>query len=88
MDDRYDEVHTIFYKNWRTRQMVIVAKFIGRDGSMGFRTGETYNIKTYMSDNMMYVKALGTHIKHIPYTQLESLLENWEILGDNVRGIK
>ena len=68
--------------------MVILAKFTGKDGSMGFRTGQTYDIKTYMSDNMMWVKALGTHLKHIPYTQLESFLENWEILGDNVGGLK
>lgn len=68
--------------------MVVIAKFIGKDGSMGYRNGEVYNLKTYMHENMMWVKALGTRLPHVPYIYLESLLENWEILGDNVRGIK
>lgn len=66
--------------------MIIEATYIGRNGSLGLLTGEVYNIKTYVVDGYIWVKLLGTRLEHVPYTQLETFLESWVILGDNIKG--
>ncbi|RHM40465.1 hypothetical protein DWZ70_03045 [Mediterraneibacter gnavus] len=59
-------------------------KYIGRDGSMGFRTGQTYEISTeltkiYRDKKKVDVIMLRSGKLFCPYDSVESILENWEI---------
>lgn len=51
------------------------AKFIGKDGSMGFVNGRVYSIEICTFDGMIWVK-WGCVI--CPYTSLKTLTQNWE----------
>lgn len=60
------------------------AKFIGKNGSMGFVTGRIYNIKTRCgfvygkTPCLIVVDVLNKN--SCPYSSLESMLENWELI--------
>ena len=57
---------------------MMFASFIGTHGSMGFRSGRAYSIKTVVSNCCIYVlEASGLWC---PYESLDALLKNWEIL--------
>lgn len=66
------------------------AKFIGEDKSMGFRHGEIYDIKTKLQYDLWSTNSSiwvhGTTKKNpqgykCPYSSLENLVENWEIIS-------
>lgn len=50
-------------------------KFIGKDGSMGLKNGEVYEIKTAIFQNLLWVT---WNTNSCPYTNLEAFLANWE----------
>lgn len=63
--------------------MPLVMKFIGANGSMGYQTGKCYEIKTTIERNMIFVWPQNSTAKPCPYSNLEKLLENWEICYTN-----
>lgn len=65
---------------------MILAKFIGKDGSMGFRNGKVYNIRTWVKRANVFTKTAWIWVeetdcgKKCPYTNVETFLANWEIV--------
>lgn len=64
---------------------LLLARYVGEDGSLGFERGEVYEIETYITSKflkpggMLWVRARGTTMQ-CPYSKLETMLDNWEIL--------
>ena len=56
-------------------------RFIGKNGSMGFKYGEEYKFFTYYDAGYLYLKT--TNGLWCPYSNMEKLLENWRIIDDN-----
>lgn len=63
------------------------AKYVGDNGSMGFRTGVTYNIRTkstIIKRNKVPVSCICVYDtksnKWCPYESLEVVMKNWEIV--------
>lgn len=54
------------------------AVFTGKDGSMGFKKGKVYQIKTKVKSGYLWVVDLETG-NSCPYERLESLLDNWRL---------
>ena len=57
----------------------MIAKFIGQDGSLGFRTGRKYiiNIERDNNNNWIWVKELFG--RSCPYQSMNTLKKNWDI---------
>lgn len=57
----------------------MIAKFIGQDRSLGFRTGRKYiiNIERDNNNNWIWVKELFG--KSCPYQSMNTLKKNWDI---------
>ena len=51
------------------------ARFVGSDGSMGFRKGKVYDVRLFTTDNYVWVQYRGVTC---PYSSFSKLLENWE----------
>lgn len=60
----------------------MVGKFIGEDKSMGFRNGQIYRFRTYLSGDYIVLKEITG--KWCPYGSVEKLLENWVILREGI----
>lgn len=58
---------------------MLKGKFIGKDGSMGFKYGKKYKLYIRCNNNWIYVST--TDGLYCPYLNLEKLLENWIIYG-------
>ena len=56
------------------------AIFIGMDGSMGFKRGETYTIELSYDDNRDWLIVRSGRL-WCPYSNLTSLLKNWQVCG-------
>ena len=56
----------------------MLARFIGKDGSMGFKTGQKYELKSKCANNKIIVKTANDKL-FCPYDSIESFLRNWEI---------
>nr|DAH62621.1 MAG TPA: hypothetical protein [Caudoviricetes sp.] len=56
----------------------MLARFIGKDGSMGFKNGEIYKLKSKCVNNKIIVKTANDKL-FCPYESIESFLRNWEI---------
>lgn len=54
------------------------AVFTGKDGSMGFKKGKEYQIKTRVKSGFLWVIDLNTG-NSCPYGALEPLLDNWRL---------
>lgn len=59
----------------------MLARFIGKDGSMGFKTGQKYELKSKCVNNKIIVKTINDKL-FCPYDSIESFLRNWEIKGN------
>lgn len=57
--------------------MLLKAKFIGQDGSMGFKKGEDYNL--FLFGNIIIEYKSKTRC---PYGSVESFLKNWRIIEE------
>lgn len=61
------------------------ARFIGKDGSMGFEHGKVYKIYTWVESKLfsrsgwLWVKDMDSNL-YCPYSRLETFLNNWELL--------
>ena len=68
------------------------AIFIGADGSMGFKRGETYTIELSYDNNRDWLIVRSGRL-WCPYSNLTSLLKNWQIYGiengvnENIRNL-
>lgn len=60
---------------------MLTGKFIGQNGSMGFKYGTTYKFQTYCEDKCICIKT--SNGLWCPYENLEKLLENWIIYEVN-----
>lgn len=54
------------------------AVFTGKDGSMGFKKGKEYQIKTRVKSGFLWVIDLNTG-NSCPYGALKPLLDNWRL---------
>jgi hypothetical protein len=62
---------------------LIKAKFIGADGSMGFRNGKSYWVSVKEKNGMIWVKTFfGCPC---PYAGIKSLQRNWDIDKDIIK---
>lgn len=54
--------------------------FIGEDGSMGLRNGQTYRVLMFCSDGCVWVSwnDRADHMAVCPYTSLNNLYANWK----------
>ena len=52
-------------------------EFIGKDGSMGLKKGNIYNIKTTITQNLLWVH---WDRNGCLYSNLEKFLENWKVI--------
>lgn len=64
----------------------MIMTFKGKDGSNGFKRGEKYNVATRVADGYLWLYEKRQGLK-CPYTNLESLLSNWELFQDNLETI-
>lgn len=55
----------------------MLLKFIGKDGSMGFKKGRIYRvqIQNKVNDDWVWVSANKTQV---PYASFANLLKNWQ----------
>jgi len=53
-------------------------KFIGKDGSMGYKTGDVYDVEIKSSGKFIILSSKG-YIR-CPYSSIKALLQNWEEL--------
>ena len=60
--------------------MVVKAKFIGSDGSLGYIKGKVYWF-VFGANKVITIVPIGeTNAKTCQYESLKSMLNNWEIL--------
>ena len=57
---------------------MMVAKFIGKDRSMGFRKGNLYRLKTCIGKKLIYAEDESGLFCY--YSSIESFLKNWKVL--------
>ena len=59
---------------------MMIAEFIGTDGSMGFRKGKRYQIRTACKNSHIYVLEERGRGLWCPYQNVETILKNWKII--------
>ena len=66
------------------RRLDMIAEFIGTNGSMGFKTGNVYELWVFIrnSDKKIYVSRRKLCAKLIPYDTLTALYKNWNFIGE------
>ena len=57
----------------------ITATFKGRDGSMGFRRGQEYELWFFKKDGKFYISRPYEDATAIPYDTLAAIKKNWKI---------
>ena len=61
--------------------MITKAKFIGKNGSLGFVKGSTYYLRFLTVNQKINIQPIGnSHGQTCLYDSLKLFLENWEIL--------
>lgn len=58
-------------------------KFIGRNGSMGFIRGLTYDLELYIDEDTKYIIACS-RMKKVPYQSMKLFEDNWERVDDKL----
>lgn len=59
----------------------ITARFIGADGSMGFKNGHIYDLWMMKKPNVIYISRQDMNATAIPYESMKAVRKNWEIHG-------
>lgn len=72
---------------WLTGGEIVKAEFIGKDGSMGFCKGRTYQIRTDVKANsngkvFLWVYDINSKL-YCPYSRLETMLDNWMLIDES-----
>lgn len=57
----------------------MIARFIGQDGSMGFRTGKKYVITLDQGGQHNWIWVKEMFGRSCPYESMEALERNWDI---------
>ena len=71
-------------ENIRTAELGVLqeirARFIGRDGSCGFRKGKTYELWFSEKGGKYYISRRNFSATAIPYDTVEALKKNWQLI--------
>ena len=64
------------------RCLNVVGKFIGRDGSMGFRKGFDYELWVFLrnGDGKIYISRRDLNAIAIPYDTTKAVDKNWQFI--------
>jgi hypothetical protein len=57
----------------------ITAKFIGGDGSEGYKNGETYTLKQWEENDMVFISREDGS-GQVAYESMDALINNWEMV--------
>lgn len=57
----------------------ITARFIGADGSMGFKNGQIYDLWMMKKPNVIYISRQNMNATAIPYGSMKAVRKNWEM---------
>lgn len=66
---------------------IVKAKFKGRDGSLGYKTGGTYKLLFSLEDNnntfrkKIFIEDVEEVCQPCVYSNLKTFLDNWEVVG-------
>lgn len=63
----------------------ITAKFIGADGSMGFKNGQIYDLWMMKKPKVIYISRQDMNATAIPYGSMKAVKKNWEMLNTDTR---
>lgn len=58
---------------------MLKAKYKGKNNSVGFKTGQIYELKSQCIDNVIVIWT-SDHKLSCPYSRIETFLENWILL--------
>lgn len=61
--------------------MTFSGKFIGKNGSMGFRKGQIYQLKSVVRDSCIVLQDTNSSLS-CPYSGLEAVFNNWELMPE------
>ena len=61
----------------------IKAVFLGRNGSMRFKTGEVYDLWFFEKNGRYYVSRQSMDAIAIPYDTMTAFKKNWKILRES-----
>lgn len=53
--------------------------FKGQDGSAGYRTGKTYDLRFHKSENAVFITQEDGKTGPVGYSSMASFMENWEL---------
>lgn len=56
------------------------AVFIGKDGSCGFRTGQTYDVWFFRKNGKWYISKPSMNATAIPYDTKIAVQKNWKFV--------
>ena len=57
----------------------VIATFIGKDGSRGFKKGTVYILKMKIKDSYIIVSSENNEGLWCPYSSMDMFLENWKL---------
>lgn len=57
------------------------AKFIGRDGSMGFKHGQSYELQVWVHRDKIWIRGNRRQERHLRcvYSGIGAFLSNWKV---------
>lgn len=62
--------------------MTLRARFVGKDGSLGYRTGFVYTLELRHSFRRWSIRRLPARDGFCPYGSWNAFLRNWELVND------
>lgn len=67
------------FRNCAMLSANIVATFIGKNGSMGFRTGKEYQLWLFEKNGKYYISRRSENAVAIPYDTMNAVKKNWKL---------
>ena len=59
----------------------ITARFMGQDGSMGFKHGMVYSLWMFHDHGKFFISRRNWKATAIPYDTMNAIKKNWEVVG-------